>query len=59
MRTESGFNTVNDIRVHAMSLRLQIWNVELYQFQYRKRYKGACNFRDVLHNGERYRVSIP
>ena len=39
-----GFNTVNGIRVHAMAL-YDMYSKKVYvKFQYRKRYKGACNF---------------
>ena len=36
------FNTVNGIRVHAISIRFISLLIK-YWFQYRKRYKGACN----------------
>ena len=37
------FNTVNGIRVHAISESLKVTKAEAGKFQYRKRYKGACN----------------
>ena len=37
------FNTVNGIRVHAISSIHLIKADSVMGFQYRKRYKGACN----------------
>ena len=38
-----GFNTVNGIRVHAIRRIVGITGIPFSKFQYRKRYKGACN----------------
>ena len=38
-----GFNTVNGIRVHAMMEVSTLSALRSSMFQYRKRYKGACN----------------
>ena len=40
-RHHGSFNTVNGIRVHA--IRSGMPALQLILFQYRKRYKGACN----------------
>ena len=49
------FNTVNGIRVHAIARKAELAAKEGRKFQYRKRYKGACN-TNIKYFAERWAI---
>ena len=53
------FNTVNGIRVHAIVGRSNCSGERKIVFQYRKRYKGACNKPYCISINRFTEVSIP